>query len=255
MMMMLRANIHLKLLIHWWDCTARRSFPNKKKYSPESLKQHALSSALSIAWRGEEKWKSHKLYCFYNCFYIGYSRAFDSQTLLTVLVSGPNYKTSLPAVFRAAQCTCPFHLIQYLCLTSLPPLFTVKTSNPSIDSCVIPHLTRGTMSSGSQDLSAAAPPSVWIWICLPDIKSQLVQQKSHLARTIVSLLWGCNWSSLYTAISFKLYLAGPAKSALLRCHFITHSLAVCAHVAPGSWSMAVSLLHQQRSSFLTRTEI
>lgn len=119
----------------------------------------------------------------------------------------------------------------------------------------IPHLTRGTMSSGSRDLSASGPPSVWIWICLPNIKSQSVQQKSHLARRIVSLLWVCNWSSLYTAISFKLYLAGHAKSALLRCHFITHSLAVCAHVAPGSWSTAASLLHQQRSSFSTRTEI
>lgn len=28
-----------------------------------------------------------------------------------------------------------------------------------------------------------------------------------------------------------------------------------AHVAPGSWSRVVSLLHQRRSSFLTRTEI
>lgn len=30
-MMMLHANIHLRLLIHRRDCTARRSFPNKKK--------------------------------------------------------------------------------------------------------------------------------------------------------------------------------------------------------------------------------
>ena len=49
MMMVLHANIHLRLLIHRRDCTARRSFPNKKKYSPENLKQHALPSALSVA--------------------------------------------------------------------------------------------------------------------------------------------------------------------------------------------------------------
>ena len=71
----------------------------------------------------------------------------------------------------------------------------------------------------------------------------------------MSLLRGWNWSSLYTAISFKLYLAESAKSALLCCHFITHSLAARAHVAPGSWSTAVSLLHQQRSFFSTHTEI
>lgn len=136
-----------------------------------------------------------------------------------------------------------------------PQIHSGNTTNQSTRACIIPHLTRGTMSSGSRGLSAAGPPSVWIWICLPDTQSRSVQQKSHRARRIVSLLWGCNWSSLYAAISFNLYLAGPAKSALLRCHFITHSLAVCAHVAPGSWSTAVSLLHQQRSSFSTRTEI
>lgn len=133
--------------------------------------------------------------------------------------------------------------------------FTEKVRNQSIDPWVAPHLTRGTMSFGSRGLSAVGPPSVWIWICLPKIHSQLLQHKPHLARRIVSLLQGCNWSTLYTAISLDLYQAQPAKSALLRCHFITHSLAVCAHVAPGSWSMAVSLLHQQRSSFLTRTEM
>ena len=69
------------------------------------------------------------------------------------------------------------------------------------------------------------------------------------------MLRGCNWSPLHAAISFKLYRAQPAKSALLRCHFITHSLAAGAHVAPGSWSTAVSLLHRQRSSFWTRTEV
>lgn len=37
--------------------------PKKKKYSPENLKQHALSSALSVAWR-ETKTK-YKLFCFF----------------------------------------------------------------------------------------------------------------------------------------------------------------------------------------------
>lgn len=128
-----------------------------------------------------------------------------------------------------------------------------KTYNRSIDSCTILYLTQGMMSSGTRDPSAAGPPSVWIWICLPDMRSQSVQHKSHLAGRMVSLLWG--WSTLYTVISFKLYLAESAKPALLSCHFITHSLAVCAHGAPGSWSTAVSLLHLQRSSFLTRTGI
>lgn len=59
---------------------------------------------------------------------------------------------------------------------------------------------------------------------------------------------------IHTVISFE-YLAEVAKSALLCCHVITHSLAACAHVAPGSWSRIVSSLHQQRLSFLTRTEI
>lgn len=35
----------------------------------------------------------------------------------------------------------------------------------------IPHLIRGMMSSDSRDLSAAAPPSVWIWIRLPKTQS------------------------------------------------------------------------------------
>lgn len=81
--------------------------------------------------------------------------------------------------------------------------------------------------------------------------SQSVQQK----KKTVFLLQGCKWSSLYTAIPFKLYWADGAKSALLYHRFITHSLAACAHVAPGSWSMAASLLHQQRSSSSIHTEI
>lgn len=86
-------------------------------------------------------------------------------------------------------------------------------------------------------------------------KHQSVQKKSHpyILPEEKCLLWGCNWSPL--CISFKLYVAEPAKSALLHQHFITHSLAACAHVAPGSWSTAASLLHQQRSSFLIRTEM
>lgn len=44
----------------------------------------------------------------------------------------------------------------------------------------------------------------------------------------------CISEVLRAVISFKLYLAEVAKSALLHCHAITHSLAVCAHVAPGS---------------------
>jgi len=111
------------------------------------------------------------------------------------------------------------------------------------------------MSSGSQDLSAAGPPSVWIWICLADRQSQSVQHNSHLAERTVSLLGGGNRSSLCAAISFNLYRAALAKSALLRCHFITHTLAARSHVAPGSWSTAVSLLHRQRSSFSTQTEV
>ena len=165
-------------------------------------------------------------------------------TSCIISVSLPSFHT-LPVPSSAAPRGDTPHSLKTLC-------FTVKTR--ANHSRITPHLTRGTMSSGSRDLAAAGPPSVWIWICLPDIKSQSVQQKSHRARRMVSLLRGCNWSSLYTAISFKLYLAESAKSALLCCHFITHSLAARAHVAPGSWSTAVSLLHQQRSFFSTRTE-
>lgn len=49
--------------------------------------------------------------------------------------------------------------------------------------------------------------------------------------------------------------AEVARSALVCCHVITHSLAARARVAPGSWSRLVSSLHQQRLSFLTRTGI